>query len=253
MFLQHVISRRRLTKSEVPTLTVKRPGEFRITKEAIEFCNFPQNAAILDIGCGEGDSSDFLTRNYNLKVTGVDVDPKAIEKAKAQYPDLNFKEGDGEFLEDFGSRSFDGVMMECVLSQINLPIEAIHESYCVLKTGGKLILSGLYHKDPSEETLKEVMEIVDAHQDKHKAGLLTDEEKEHSPSKYKADGVLLLDPLRADMAEIGFKELLFKDKTEELITYGAEILMEKGSLDGYISEKARNKNTGYFLLIVEKK
>ena len=115
------------------TLTVKRPGEFRITREAIEFCNFPKGSTILDIGCGEGDSSDFLTKHYGLEVTGVDLDPKAVKKAKAQFPDLTFKEGDGEFLDGFESRSFDGVMMECVLSQINLPIEAVHEAYCVLK------------------------------------------------------------------------------------------------------------------------
>lgn len=233
-------------------MTVKRPGEFRITREAIEFCNFPKGSTILDIGCGEGDSSDFLTKHYGLEVTGVDLDPKAVKKAKAQFPDLTFKEGDGEFLDGFESRSFDGVMMECVLSQINLPIEAVHEAYCVLKVGGKLIISGLYHKDPSEETLAELMKTVDDHQEKHKAGLLTDEEKEHSPSKYKVDGVLLLDPLIADIKEMGFKELLFQDKTDELVTYGAEILLEKGSLDEYIDKKAQNKKTGYFLLILEK-
>jgi len=237
----------------VPTLTVKRPGEFRITKEAIEFCNFPKDATILDIGCGEGDSCNFLAQNYGLKVTGVDLDPETVKRAKTHYPDLTFKEGDGEFLDGFDSRSFDGVMMECVLSQINLPIEAVHEAYCLLKVGGKLIVSGLYYKEPSAETLKNVKEIVDAHQEKHKAGLLTDEEKEHSPSKYKADGVLLLDPLRADMAEMGFEEILFQDKTDELVTYGAEILMEKGSLEEYIDEKAQNKNTGYFLMVLEKK
>ena len=236
----------------MPTLTVKRPGEFRITKEAIDFCHFPKGSKILDIGCGEGDSSNFLSSNYGLEVTGVDLDPKVVEKAKAQYPDLTFKEGDGEFLDGFESRSFDGVMMECVLSQINLPIEAVHEAYCLLKVGGKLILSGLYHKEPSPETLEELKKVVDAHQEKHKAGLLTDEEKEHSPSKYKVDGVLLLDPLREDMGEMGFNELLFQDKTHELVTYGAEILMEKGSLDGYIDEKAKNKKTGYFLMVLEK-
>ena len=237
----------------MPALTVKRPGEFRITKEAIEFCQFPKGATILDIGCGEGDTINFLTENYGLKVTGIDLDPKAVEKAKAQYPHLTFKEGDGEFLDGYDSRSFDGVMMECVLSQINLPIEAVHESYCVLKVGGKLILSGLYCREPSSEILEELKLTVDAHQEKHKAGLLTDEEKDHSPSKYKANGVLLLDPLREDVREMGFEEILFQDKTDELATYGAEILMEKGSLDGYIDEKAQNKNTGYFLMIFEKK
>lgn len=234
-------------------MTVKRPGEFRITREAIEFCNFPKGSTILDIGCGEGDSSDFLTRNYGLEVTGVDIDPEAVKKAKAQFPDITFKEGDGEFLDGYESRSFDGVMMECVLSEINLPLEAVHEAYCVLKVGGKLILSGLYHKEPTEETLAELKKVVDDHQEKHKAGLLTDEEKENSPSKYKVDGVLLLDPLIDDIKEMGFEQLLFKDKTDELVTYGAEILLEKGSLDGYINKNAQNKKTGYFLLILEKK
>jgi SAM-dependent methyltransferase len=72
----------------------------------------------------------------------------------ARNPKLDIKFGDGEFLDDYPSYSFNGVMMECVLSLINLPDEALHEVYCVLKKGGKLFISDLYIKNPKPEFLQ---------------------------------------------------------------------------------------------------
>ena len=56
-----------------------------------------------------------------------------IEEGSKANPDLDIRLGDGEFLDDFSSKTFDGVFMECVLSVINMPDEALHEAYCVLK------------------------------------------------------------------------------------------------------------------------
>lgn len=131
-----------------------KPGEFRITDHAMEIWKLPKGAAVLDIGCGEGEAVEYLENHYGYKACGIDRSMKMIKQGRMRNPKLDIKHGDGEFLDGFSSYSFDGVMMECVLSLINLPDEALHEAYCVLKKGGRLFLSDLFIKNPDSEFLK---------------------------------------------------------------------------------------------------
>ena len=95
-------------------------------------------------------------------------------------------------------------------------------------------------------------EKVYDYQERHKQGTLSEDEKETPPSTYVFNKVLLMDRLRPDIEKIGFKELLFEDRTYDLTTYAAEIIMKEGSLDDYVPEEAQSKNTGYCLLVYEK-
>jgi SAM-dependent methyltransferase len=53
----------------------------------------PTEASIIaDIGCGTGHQTAVLSAK-GLKVIGVDISPSMINKAKENYPDLNFKVG----------------------------------------------------------------------------------------------------------------------------------------------------------------
>ncbi len=50
----------------------------------------PQN--ILDIGCGPGNSTHVLKKSFpNAHIVGIDNSENMIEKASAEYPDLEFK------------------------------------------------------------------------------------------------------------------------------------------------------------------
>lgn len=133
-----------------------KPGEFKVTDQALGIWNLPKSAEVLDIGCGQGETVEYLEKEYGYKVCGIDLSNDLIKQGLDRNPNLNIQYGDGEFLDGFLSYSFDGVMMECVLSLIGLPDEAIHEAYCVLKKGGKLFISDLYLKDPEPEFLKAV-------------------------------------------------------------------------------------------------
>lgn len=233
-------------------MSLKRPGGFDITRRGLEVCNFNKGDKVLDIGSGDGDTANFLYEEYSLVPTAIDLNAEKIGKAKEKYPHIDFQIGDGEFLDSFSSRTFDGVLMECVLSEINLPLEAVHEAYCVLKKGGKLLISSLYWKALDDFNKKKVDEKVYDYQERHKQGTLSEEEKETPPSTYVFNKVLLMDRLRPDIEEIGFKELLFEDRTYDLTTYAAEIIMKEGSLDDYVPKEAHGKNTGYCLLVYEK-
>jgi 2-polyprenyl-3-methyl-5-hydroxy-6-metoxy-1,4-benzoquinol methylase len=43
----------------------------------------PQGAKVLEVGCGPGRLSILLARDHGLDVTGLDLDPAMIERAKA--------------------------------------------------------------------------------------------------------------------------------------------------------------------------
>lgn len=237
-----------------------KPGEFRITKNAMERWKLPQGSKVLDIGCGLGETVEFLEKEYGYECSGIDLSMARIKEGKTRNPDLNIKYGDGEFLDDFTSFSFDGVLMECTLSLINLPDEALHEAYCVLKKGGKLFLSDLYIKDPDPGFVKALHIEAERQRNKpHKEGECgTDCEEEHrnKPVGFRSSGRFLKEPLIEQLEEIGYRNIIWEDCSQELDNYVAEKLMKDGTLEGCLCDEALhpkdNFKTGYFMLTAEK-
>ena len=52
-----------------------------------------ETSMILDVGCGTGHHVDALSQQ-NLKVLGIDISPSMIQKAKQNFPKLDFSVGD---------------------------------------------------------------------------------------------------------------------------------------------------------------
>ena len=46
---------------------------------------------VLDVGCGLGKFTSLIHKNVRCKVTGIDVSPTAIMRAKKSYPKINFR------------------------------------------------------------------------------------------------------------------------------------------------------------------
>jgi len=237
-----------------------KPGEFRITKKAMEKWDLPKGAAVLDIGCGRGESLEYLEKEFGYQGSGIDLSMVIIKEGKTRNPNLNIKYGDGEFLDDFSSFSFDGVMMECVLSLINIPDEALHEAYCVLKKGGKLFISDLYIKNPEPEFLKVLAFEAERQRSKpHKEGECGDdcaEEHKNRAVDFRSGGRFLMEPLLAQLEEIGYINIYWEDCSRELDTFVAEKIMNGDGLEqcfcnGALDPKDKHK-TGYFMLTAEK-
>ena len=129
-------------------------GGLSVTRRAMELCDFKKGAKILDVGCGYGATVELLHSDYGAEAVGIDLSTDLLEKGKSRNPELNLIFGDGEML-NFSSLTFDGIFIECALSLMDNITEALHEAYCVLKKGGKLIISDFYLKEPgvSEESL----------------------------------------------------------------------------------------------------
>jgi len=237
-----------------------RPGGLRITRKAMEHWKLPRGARVLDVGCGTGETMEYLEKEYGFTCSGIDLSMARLKEGRTRNPGLDIQYGDGEFLDGFSSYSFDGVLMECTLSLINLPDEALHEAYCVLKKGGRLFVSDLYIKDPDPGFVKAL--AIEAERQSKKphremeCGDDCAEEHRSRPSALRSDGRFLIDPLIEQLTEIGYRSIAWEDCSQELDNFVAEKLMRDGTLEGCLCDAAlhpRDKfKTGYFMLTAEK-
>lgn len=98
--------------------------------------NIPSKGRILDIGCGPGQFSQYITKN-GFHVIGIDYSQEMIEIARTKVPAVEFKHMDMRNLK-FEENSFDGILSAYSLIHItseDIP-DTLKEFNKVLKPGG---------------------------------------------------------------------------------------------------------------------
>ena len=98
---------------------------------------------VLEVGCGIGVLSSYLAEKYEWEVTGIDLDPEQIERAKDDYGKnkyLKFLEADAKKLP-FEDNEYDLVLSSYALHHIPNWDKALNEISRVLKSSGFYILS----------------------------------------------------------------------------------------------------------------
>lgn len=68
---------------------------------------------IVDVGMASGTSTAILAKLFpEMKIIGVDINPKMVQIAQEtyNYPNLSFREDDGEKLNTFANNSVNGVL-----------------------------------------------------------------------------------------------------------------------------------------------
>jgi ubiquinone/menaquinone biosynthesis C-methylase UbiE len=109
-----------------------------------ELCNIETGMHVLDVGCGIGVSAFSILKMVGQKgkVIGVDISPRLISQAlrrkeETKIPSISFMLGNAEDL-NFPNNTFDRVVSNFALQQVNDRIKAIQEMKRVLRPGGYL-------------------------------------------------------------------------------------------------------------------
>ncbi|MGC9467608.1 MAG: class I SAM-dependent methyltransferase [Anaerolineae bacterium] len=119
----------------------KHIGSLKATKELVRHCHIGESTRVLDVGCGIGLTPCYLARTYGARVTGLDLLPKMIDRARDEarlrgvLDRLMFVVGDAQALP-FASGQFDTVLVESVSAFLTDRALGFREYARVTKPGG---------------------------------------------------------------------------------------------------------------------
>lgn len=105
--------------------------------------NFP-NGSILDVGCGEGTLSDYVSESQRANYMGIDISKEAVRHGRMKRPGIKFKATNAE---SFVPRhNFDAIVFNEVLYYMNHKNTLQHYAR-FLNPGGILIISVWYRNN----------------------------------------------------------------------------------------------------------
>ena len=99
---------------------------------------------MLDLGCGDGAVTAELAQD-GVHVTGVDVSPVAIERARAAHPQIEFETAASDEPLPFGDAAFDAVVCLNVLEHVADTQHFLSEARRVLAPAGIVGLTVPFH------------------------------------------------------------------------------------------------------------
>ena len=214
-----------------------RPGGLKLTARAIALANLPSGATVLDLGCGAGDTTLWLSAQ-GFRTIGIDC---------ATAPAMPAIDGPGAWTRvvglaealPFEDHSFDAILAECSFSLFDDRARALAECARVLVDGGRLIISDLYARQPN--AIAEVRTIG-------------------APC---VAGIWVREELESSLSCAGFVVDAWEDHSRALRECAARLLFEHGSLDGLwgchgatlaaTQSAMRAARAGYFLLIATRR
>ena len=107
---------------------------------------------ILDVGCGIGNSTERLQKQFpKARISGLDLSPQMLEAAKERYPGFNFVCGDAEKLLDyFSPATFDLIIYPASLFLLPQQEESLRQAQELLQDRGLVaasVIQGIQEKN----------------------------------------------------------------------------------------------------------
>ena len=107
-------------------------SEYKIIADMIT-----ENTRVLDVGCNDGSLMEFLKKNKNVDIRGIEISKEKVQTCISKG--LTVIEGDAEFdLKQFPNKSFDYVVLGQTLQAFINPEIVIKE---LLRVGNKAIVT----------------------------------------------------------------------------------------------------------------
>lgn len=206
-----------------------RPGGIRLTRSAVDYCDFKSKDPVLDAGCGYGITTRYLLEEYGIMSIGADISPDMLEDAKGKAMKTRCTES--RFVRSelpvlpFKSRSFKGIFCECVFSLIQKKSACLEEFFRILKKNGKLVLTDLYIPERFKT---------------HRTGEKSKKGKNSWPPPSCLDGASTILELIDLLEGAGFRIDIMEDHTPFLKKLTGLMLFQHGSPDNF-----RNTPTGF--------
>lgn len=138
-----------------------RPGGITATNWLIEQGQFSKDSHVLEVACNMCTTSIELAQTYGCSIEGVDMDPKTLEKARANIHEAGLDElvhvqQANAMKLPFPDDSFDIIINEA-------KIKAIKEYLRVLKPGGRLLTHDVsFTEERMEEQLASLRQTINA-------------------------------------------------------------------------------------------
>ena len=220
---------------------VLRPGGIELTARAIALCGLSAGARVLDLGCGSGHGTEYLSSMLGFDAIGMDLSASACKSARQRTAELAVVRANATHLP-FASASVDALIAECVLSLIEHKATALAECSRVLKPGGRLAITDMYARNPD--------------------GM----DRLHSLRCVCVSGMIRRPDMESELAKHGFSIELWEDHSRALREWVARFVFEQGNLEQLwtssdpkpnesqqISEALEVARPGYFLLVACKR
>lgn len=145
-----------------------RPGGVTATNWLMEQGQFNKNSQVLEVACNMCTTSIELAQTFGCSIIGVDMDPKALDKARtniqrAGLTDLIQVQQGNAMKLPFPDNSFDIVINEAMLTMLrgDAKEKAIREYLRVLKPGGRLLTHDVaYESDHMENLLQQLSQTI---------------------------------------------------------------------------------------------
>ncbi len=114
-----------------------------LTLRLAKTCGLKKGAKILDIGCGNGASSEVLSRELECRVLGLDLSPKMIENGRQRIKDprIRLEVGDAvnpQTVIGEGEMDFDAALYNAAIFIIPDAAKSMLAASACLKSGGSL-------------------------------------------------------------------------------------------------------------------
>jgi len=168
-----------------------------------ELLDLQENDYVLDAGCGVGGSSFFMAENFGVKILGISLSSKQIKQARKDAKKSHLGNSVSFEIMDFNNTKFKDETFTKIFSiesacYARNKLDFLREAYRLLTRGGKIVIvDGFLIKKNLSEKEKEIY-------DKWKLG-------------WKVDNLSLKDDFLNDLRKLGFTNIKFYDKTEEVM------------------------------------